>query len=175
LKTGRSKKIGHVAEYTPAGAVSADEADGNSEAAPQPLELDNDGFFALTSDTCYRTDAEGRIVFASPSAKNLFGYTDQDLLGRPLSDFYADPVGRAEFLRQIKDNGGRLSGYEVWVSTSSHFWFDENGEFAGVEGIARDVTRRREADEALKESEARLVEVQCIAKLGYWDRDLITN
>ena len=52
---------------------------------------------------------------------------------------------------------------------------DGQGRIVRWIGIASDIHDRREAEEALRESEAKLEEAQRIAHVGYWDRDLDTD
>ena len=115
------------------------------------------------TDTFYRTDRDGRIVMASPSAADLLGYSSEELIGRALADLYVDPEERVAFLEALDKAGGSISGYEsalrhkdghaVWVSTSARFCRDQAGHVAGVEGTTRDITERRQAEEALRQSE----------------------
>jgi PAS domain S-box-containing protein len=108
-------------------------------------------------DTYYRTDTEGRITMASASAMDLLGYSGDELVGQPLGDFYSDVDGRAKFLEALQEGGGEITGYEsklkdkngnvLWVSTSSHYYRDEEGRILGVEGIARDITERKASEE----------------------------
>ncbi|MDP6573719.1 MAG: PAS domain S-box protein, partial [Rhodospirillales bacterium] len=123
-------------------------------------------------DTFYRSDREGRIVMASRSAEVLLGYTHDELIGSKLADFYADPRDREEFLRALEKSGGQVVGYEaplrrkdgstVWVSTNARYWLDAEGNIAGVEGTTRDITERKQAENALRkyydELELRVVE-----------------
>jgi len=107
-------------------------------------------------DTYYRVDLDGLVVRASPSAWQLLGYTAEELLGQRMADHYLEPGARAVFLQALQDNGGRLSGYEaplrhrngqtVWVSTSAHYVRDADGNVAGIEGVAHDITERRQAE-----------------------------
>jgi PAS domain S-box-containing protein len=111
-------------------------------------------------DTYYRTDAGGRMVMTSPEATSLLGYSLEELNGMPLVDNYADPADRREFLRQLEENGGELRGHEarlqrkdgkeIWVSTNARYYFDENGNIAGVEGVTRDVTQQKIAVAAVR-------------------------
>ena len=50
----------------------------------------------------------------------------------------------------------RKDGTRVWVSTNSQFYTDEHGEVQGVEGVFRDITAQRRAEEQLREAHAKL-------------------
>jgi PAS domain S-box-containing protein len=115
-------------------------------------------------DVYYRSDAEGRFTMISPSGANLLGYDSTDqVLGRAISeDFYHESDNRAAFIHNLKMKGA-LYGYEiilkrrdgtpVQVATSSHLIFAPDGSFMGVEGVFRDITSQKDADEALRSSE----------------------
>ncbi|MEE8247818.1 MAG: PAS domain S-box protein, partial [Alphaproteobacteria bacterium] len=117
-------------------------------------------------DTFYRTDQEGRIVMASRSATELLGYPVDELIGRSLGDLYVDPDSRRAYLQALQTNDGNVRGYEgalrrkdgreIWVSTNARYRFDADGTVIGVEGTTRDITERKQAEQALRESEARL-------------------
>src|SRR5260370_28424109 len=53
--------------------------------------------------------------------------------------------------------------------------FDKTGAVALVGGAGVDITERIEAEEALRESEAKLKQAQQLANIGYWERDLIAD
>ncbi|MEJ2059259.1 MAG: PAS domain S-box protein [Gammaproteobacteria bacterium] len=111
-------------------------------------------------DTYYRTDPEGRITHASPSVRQLLGFDREEVLGMRLAGIYVDPQGREKFMRALEQAGGAVTNYEarirrrdgrvIWVSTSAQFYRNEAGEIAGIEGITRDVTERREAEERMR-------------------------
>ncbi len=107
-------------------------------------------------DTYYRTDKEGRLIRVSLSGEGLLGYRRDEFIGRPLVDLYVDPAARGTFLNLLEEHGGQLRSHEtalrhkngsvVWVSTNAQFYFDEQGNIAGVEGTTRDITGRRDAE-----------------------------
>lgn len=120
--------------------------------------------FENISDIYYRTDADGRIDLISPSCLPQTGYSREELIGRPVTDFYADPAERDGLIEQLQRNG-RVNDYEVVLvhrdgshriaSATSRLLYGKDGKPAGVEGILRDVTARKQTQEKLALSEKR--------------------
>ena len=108
-------------------------------------------------DTYYRTDLEGRLILMSRSAKQLLGYSPNELLGKQLANLYMDPQGREKFLEELRSSHGAVKNYEaqlrrkdgsaLWVSTSAQYYYDKEGVIAGVEGITRDVSELKAAED----------------------------
>lgn len=124
-------------------------------------------------DTFYRTDDKGRLIYTTAMAEQLLGYSTEELIGMSLAGLYVEPEGRSEFLRALKANNGVVRNYvaalrhkdgsTVWVSTNAHFYHDEKGQVAGVEGNSRDITQLKLAQEALvKEQQRALVTLESI-------------
>jgi PAS domain S-box-containing protein len=117
-----------------------------------------------TEDIFYRTDNNGILIWISPSAvKMLQCNSTEELLGRNFTDeFFTDSTQRRLFLQQLEEKG-RITDYQlemrrsdgsiITVSTDSHCYKDEDGNIAGVEGVCRDITERRDTEEALIQSE----------------------
>ncbi|MDH5445994.1 MAG: PAS domain S-box protein [Gammaproteobacteria bacterium] len=117
-------------------------------------------------DTFYRTDVAGKITMVSPSVEKMFGYKPEEILGTTMSSYYADPYERQFFLDSLKNNNGVVEAYEaalrhkngtiLWVSTNACFIYDTDGNFAGVEGITRDITEYRNYRIALNQANEEL-------------------
>ena len=108
-------------------------------------------------------DLEGRVVYWGKGAEALYGYTAEEVLGRPHS-FIDDPLAQMEgqeCTRFIQENGTwsgdylqrRKDGAEFWAETHIALVNDENGEPAGLIAIDRDISERKRAADALRENE----------------------
>jgi PAS domain S-box-containing protein len=117
-------------------------------------------------DVVYRSDLHGNLVMASPSCAALLGYESiDDCLGKNIAaEFYMYPEKRQEILDAVNRHGAvkdyevvlkRKDGTPLTVSTSSHVYFDKSGVPLGIEGVFRDITERKRAEDALRESEQR--------------------
>jgi diguanylate cyclase (GGDEF)-like protein/PAS domain S-box-containing protein len=110
-------------------------------------------------DVFYRTDAEGITRFVCPAVRNVLGFEAEEIIGRPAADFYPDPNDRQilkdAILRDgaVRDFPGQMvckDGRVIDISISTRALYDEEGQFAGVEGIWRDITERRNLERELE-------------------------
>ncbi len=107
---------------------------------------------------------EGRTIVANPALIKMLGYDNfEDLLKRDIEkEGYLDPAERRRF-QELMEKDGKVNAFEtVWlkkdgtpmdVVESSHAVRDEHGRIIGYEGIVRDRTEKKKAEEALRESE----------------------
>lgn len=107
-------------------------------------------------DTYYRTDKNGLIVMASDSASDLLGYPVDELIGKSLSSLYVNPGDRDNFLERLNSEGrlqkqeGLLrhkDGSHVVVEVNTRLLLDSEGNTFGVEGIVRNITERKRAEQ----------------------------
>lgn len=124
-------------------------------------------------DTFYRTNLDGVLIYITAMVEQSLGYSTRELLGTPLEKYYVEPNGRQSFLDALQRNNGVVRNYVVplrhkngsivWASTNAHYYFDEDGEIAGVEGNSRDITQLKQAEQALeKETQRALVTLESI-------------
>jgi PAS domain S-box-containing protein len=140
--------------------------------------------FESFHDVCYRTDREGRITIISPSVQTHAGYDPKEVIGHPVTDFYLYPSDRKIFLQKLKESGV-INDYELKLkakdgrvidtSVSSRILFGKDGVPVGVEGVLRDITERKQAEEELKTSEERLKILFEFAPDAYYLNDLKGN
>ncbi|MFH1058367.1 MAG: PAS domain S-box protein [Pseudomonadota bacterium] len=107
-------------------------------------------------DVLYQTDVEGGVILISPASEQVFGYKPEELIGRNVGDYYLVSARREAFVAQLQREGRvdnfeaqiiRQSGDSVWVSTNARLLTDREGRFIGVEGITRDISQLKKAEE----------------------------
>jgi PAS domain S-box-containing protein/putative nucleotidyltransferase with HDIG domain len=124
--------------------------------------------FQTAADPIFINDLEGRILEVNEEACRLLGYTREELLHLTVSDVVSPEyeVRRPEILKQLQTTG--LLQFESELITHDRLiipiecrsrLMDLQGQPA-VLSIARDITERKQAEEALKESLARTTAVQ---------------
>ncbi len=137
------------------------------------LQREREQFKALvesTSDWIWEMDTRANFTYASPRVKELLGYEPGEVVGT-MSGFDLMPREEAEkiraeyesfvtagqpFERMINVNVHK-NGHPVIMESSGQPFFDESGKLLGYRGIDRDITERRRAEEALRESEQKFL------------------
>ncbi|HEV8370231.1 MAG TPA: PAS domain S-box protein [Pyrinomonadaceae bacterium] len=122
-------------------------------------------FFENAKDAIYVHDLSGRYLMVNRAGEKLVGYSRDELLRMTVFDLV--PASHfalvGDSLKQkLKDHAQTIYEVELIkkdrsrlpIEVSSHLIY-ENGIPVGVQGTARDISERRCALEAVKESEAR--------------------
>jgi len=115
------------------------------------------------SDLVVKVNVEGRFLFVSPSYCQLFGKTEKELLGNtfvPLvhvEDREATAKAMERLLSppysaQMEQRANTQYGWR-WLSWAYTAILDDDGKVVEIIGVGRDVTERRMALQALRESE----------------------
>lgn len=131
-----------------------------------------------SADVIWTLDMDLNSTYTSPSIENLLGYTVQEAIDKPLSEKMTLPSiekinnafmeelaleekGDADPSRSMcleleqicKDNS------TVWVESTVNFIRDEEGKAIGILGITRNISDRRQAEEAIRSSHKRFLTV----------------
>ncbi|MBI5231666.1 MAG: SpoIIE family protein phosphatase [Coriobacteriales bacterium] len=146
----------------------SDDALGQIEAQKAAIVLESmtDGFVSL--------DREWRFTLVNRRAETMMGRPASELLGRSLEDVLPD-LPAWPYYHQVAETR-RPVEFEIW-SPVLDAWLEVHA-FPTSEGIAvlfTDVTQRKEAEDALRESRHDLARAQELAHVGSWTLNTRTN
>ncbi|MEI8133155.1 MAG: PAS domain-containing protein, partial [Leptolinea sp.] len=133
-------------------------------------------------DIIYTLDGEGNIVNINSSAFEHYGYYEPDLIGKPFMGFI-HPDDRQivynSFVKAVEDQRKVTTGLQFriiaenglsyWFELNSKASFDRLGHYLGEDGVCRDITERKQTEEALKKEEQRLQNVITGTNAGRWE------
>ena len=118
------------------------------------VETANEGIFLM--------DAKFTITYSNKRTAEMMGYTQEEIIGKPVMDFIcgeSKPVAKS---RLDKRRYGIGESYELklmcndgslfWAFISAKPLFNKDGDFTGSLCMFTDVTRRKEAETKLKET-----------------------
>lgn len=139
-----------------------------------------------SDDAIVAKDLNGIITDWNSSAERIFGYSAQEALGKPITLIIPPHLQdeETEILRRLRA-GERIDhfetvriakgGREVLVSLTISPVKDSSGRIVGASKIARDITRIKQVEQALRESEERMRFCLEAANIGTWDWDIKTG
>ncbi len=117
-------------------------------------------------DAIILADSDGNIISWNKGAQTIFGYEEEEVMGKPLTilmpERYRDAhlkglervrrTGKSNYIGKISElHGLRKDGSEFPLELSRATW--KVGDKAFYGGIIRDITERKQAEEKLRESE----------------------
>ncbi|VVB53134.1 Methyl sulfide methyltransferase-associated sensor [uncultured archaeon] len=137
---------------------------------------------ASIGDAVICTDVEGRITFMNSVAEALTGWTLAEALTKPITDVFKiineytraeveDPITRVLLEGKIVGLANhtilvRKDGTEVPIDDSGAPIRDGDGKIMGVVLVFRDITERKQAEEALRQSEEQLRSIFSQSPIG---------
>jgi PAS domain S-box-containing protein len=138
--------------------------------AEEKLKESEEKYRTLTDNVnvgVYRNTAgpKGRFIEANPAIVKMFGYDSrEEFLTITVAELYQDPREREKFNKKISEKGFvrneelqlmRKNGTPLIGSVSAVAVRDEKGRISHYDGIIEDITDQKEAEEALRSSEAK--------------------
>ncbi|MBC8400303.1 MAG: response regulator [Candidatus Marinimicrobia bacterium] len=117
----------------------------------------NIGIYQMT------VELRGKILAANPAFVEIFGYNSkEELLKRPVTDFYQDAKNRKTLIRKLQQNGfvkneevalKKKDGTTFLGSLSISIVNDENGKAMHLDGVVEDITERKQLEEQLRQAQ----------------------
>ena len=129
----------------------------------------------------YRTALDRRITDCNEAFVKVFGFASrEEVLAHPVQEFYFDPrepeaitarLRTEKTLSNLEMRLKRRDGSPVWVLANENLIEGEAGSSPFILGTIIDITGRKEAEEALRQSESHLraiveTEPECVAKVA---------
>jgi PAS domain S-box-containing protein len=124
--------------------------------------------FENAGEGIFQSTPEGAYLIVNPALAYMHGFDSPAELIRSRRDIsrevYVESAQRDEFKRLLEQYGSvhgfehqtmRKDGSKIWISVNAHAVRDEAGNIVYYEGTAQDITERKLAEKALRESEER--------------------
>ena len=129
------------------------------------------------------TDLQGKLIYVNDSCVRMWGYDNKDeMLGRLLPEFWEGggvlntiKELREKYVAAGEDVGKRKDGSLFDVEFTASMFKNEAGDPSYMFGSFFDITDRKRAEEALRESEERFHLATKAGNVGVWDWDLNTG
>ena len=156
--------------------------------AEKKLSLERNLFRTVTDnipDSIFAKDADGHYLFTNKAFATRHGINSpDDLLGKTVFDLFSKERAaafQADDLMAMNSGGASMESERTAVDAEGNVTvllttkvplIDRNEKVVGIVGLHRDITRRKMAEERLRQSEANLAAAQRIAHFGSVELDL---
>ncbi|WP_207515281.1 PAS domain S-box protein [Longitalea luteola] len=136
-------------------------------------------YFENASICLHWVNADGIIIWANQAELRLLGYTEEEYIGRHISEFHANKTAIEDIMRRLT-NKQRIVNYDAELVckdgsirqvtiNSSALW--EGEKFVHTRCFTIDVTEQRLAEKVVRESEERFRQMASLVPLVIWTTD----
>jgi len=138
-------------------------------------------------ESYFEADLKGNYIFSNETMVRMLGYTNEEILDMSYHKLVSkeDQHKVFEIFHQVFVSGETIEGFEfevidkegkkIAVESSVILRKDEKGKPVGFSGVVRDITKRREAEEALRRSEEKYRTILETMQEGLFEHDLKGN
>ncbi len=135
----------------------------------------------------WETDTSGRLTFITERVRSVLGLGPEQILGKRWADLsgsgrpdeaallWAGLTGDGAPFRDVDFEIVDCHGEAKWHRLTGTPIRNEDGRLGGYRGTGLDITRQKQAEQSLKESEQRLDLAVQVADLGLWDWDIAND
>jgi len=139
------------------------------------------------SDIVFSLDRAGNFTYISPQWKDILGHDPDRLIGTPAATLIHpnDVAGNIRAFRTVMEEGTRISSLEYrirhkdgtwrWHSQSAAPVRNASGKIVAYQGICHDISKRKQTEKALRESEAHYRLLADNVKDVIWTADMEMN
>ncbi len=154
-----------------------------TEQALRESEAKYRGILDTIEDAYYEVDLHGDIVLCNSAFCRMLGYSAEELIGQNNRRFQQPEAAASVFatFNQVYRTGVPAHSFDwqmirkdrrtITGEGSVQLVRDLDGKAVGFRGILRDVTERRNMEQALRESEARFRALTNLSSDWYWEQD----
>jgi PAS domain S-box-containing protein len=132
----------------------------------------------VTDYAIYMLDPQGYVTNWNSGAQRIKGYAPEEIIGRHFSKFYTEEDRARGMPEESLESARRLGRFEregIRVrKDGSRFWahvvidavHDESGVLIGFAKVTRDITERKESEQALAQAQEELMQSQKMEAIG---------
>lgn len=121
--------------------------------------------FETSVNPIFIASATAQLVDVNPAWLSLFGYSRKEALKKNLSDLFAEVKGYKQFWQKLSQDGSvndfkdsflKRDGSKTDCILTAATRRDEQGQLLGYQGIMRDITQQKQAEQQLKTDNKKL-------------------
>ena len=131
--------------------------------------------FEQSRDPIFITSREGKLIDVNQAYLDLFGYTKSEIGNLKSQETYVNPDDRSRFQHEMEQTGSatdfevklrKKNGPEIDCLLTATVRKAEDGAILGYQGIMRDITEHKRAEEEKKKLEVQLARAQRMEAMG---------